>query len=40
MMGFFNQHIGLRGEVRYLRTLEDTNGRLHYWRAAAGLTFR
>ena len=25
MMGFFNQHIGLRGDVRYLRTVEDTN---------------
>jgi Outer membrane protein beta-barrel domain len=49
MMGFFNQHIGLRGDLRYLRTLEDTNrgsgtdfapGRLRYWRATVGLTFR
>jgi opacity protein-like surface antigen len=49
MMGFFNQHIGLRGEVRYLRTLEDSNrgtgidvapGRLRYWRGSAGVTFR
>ena len=49
MMGFFNQHIGLRADVRYLSTLEDTNrgsgtdfarGRLQYWRATAGLMFR
>jgi hypothetical protein len=49
MMGFFNDHIGLRGDVRYLRTLEDVNrgegvdfapGRLRYWRATAGVTFR
>jgi hypothetical protein len=49
MMGFFNQHVGLRGDVRYLRTLEDANrgagidfapGRLAYWRATAGVTFR
>jgi len=49
MMGFFNQHVGLRGDVRYLRTLQDTNlgrgvdfdlGRLRYWRLSAGLTFR
>jgi hypothetical protein len=49
MMGFFNEHFGLRGEVRYLRTLQDTNrgsgidfenGRLRFWRATAGVTFR
>ena len=49
MMGVFNQHIGLRGDVRYLRALEDTNrgsgtdfapARLRYWRATAGLTIR
>ena len=49
MMGFFNQHLGLRGEARYLRALQDTNpgsgvdfdpGRLRYWRVTAGVTFR
>src|SRR6185436_15550375 len=49
MMGFFNQHVGLRGDVRYLRLLEDTArgpgtdvdpGRLHVWRVSAGVTFR
>lgn len=49
MMGFFNQHVGLRGDVRYLHMLDDTSegaplgielGRLHYWRVSAGLTFR
>jgi hypothetical protein len=49
MMGFFSQHFGLRGDVRYLATLQDTNrgsavgfgpGRLHYWRVSGGVTFR
>src|SRR5262245_6864115 len=49
MMGFFNQHVGLRGDVRYLRSLRDTNlfsgvdfdpGRLSYWRVSGGVTFR
>src|SRR5262245_63813538 len=49
MMGFFSEHFGLRGELRYFRTLEDTNrgsgidlerGRLRFWRASAGVTFR
>jgi opacity protein-like surface antigen len=49
IMGYFNQHIGLRTDVRYLRTLVDSNrgsgtdldpGRLRYWRATAGVTFR
>src|SRR6476659_1222092 len=25
MMGFFNQHVGLRGDARYLATLQDVN---------------
>jgi opacity protein-like surface antigen len=49
MMGFFNQHVGLRGDVRYLRTLDDSSlgpnvdlspGRLHFWRVSGGVTFR
>ena len=27
MTGFFNQHVGLRDDVRYLRALEDANRR-------------
>jgi hypothetical protein len=49
MMGFFTQHVGLRGDVRYLRSLQDTDrgagvdvdpGRLGYWRLSVGVTFR
>jgi len=49
MMGFFNQHVGLRGDVRYVRALDDTNrgsgvdldpGRPKYWRVSGGVTFR
>ena len=49
MMGFFGDHIGLRGDVRYFRTLEDTilgssfdfsPGRLRFWRVSGGVTFR
>jgi Outer membrane protein beta-barrel domain len=49
MMGFFTDHVGLRGDVRYTRAFEDANrglgvdlapGRLRYWRASAGVTFR
>jgi hypothetical protein len=49
MMGFFNQHVGLRGDARYFRSLDETNpgsgfdfdqGKLHYWRVSAGVTFR
>jgi hypothetical protein len=49
MMGFFSHHVGLRGDVRYLRLLEDTNlgpgvafdpGKVRYWRVSAGMTFR
>ena len=49
MMGFFGEHVGLRGDVRYFRTLQDVNlgsgfdftsGRLHFWRVSGGVTFR
>ena len=48
-MGFFSDHIGLRGDIRYLRSFEDPEednefdlgvGRFDYWRAGAGVTFR
>jgi hypothetical protein len=48
VMGFFNDHIGLRGEIRYLRAFQDwdtlsvnLNGdRLHFWRPSIGVVFR
>jgi opacity protein-like surface antigen len=50
VMGFFSDHVGLRGDVRYLRGMSDlttnvssidVNGdRLHFWRATIGVTFR
>src|SRR5262245_48067404 len=49
MMGFFAEHIGLRGDLRYFRSLQDQNfgsgvdfspGRLHFWRVSGGVTFR
>jgi hypothetical protein len=50
VMGFFSDHVGLRGDVRYLRGTSDltTNvssidlggNKLHFWRATIGVTFR
>ena len=48
MMGFFNDHVGLRGDLRYFRTFEDSitgidllnGGRLRFWRFSGGVTFR
>jgi len=50
VMGFFNDHIGIRGEVRYLRATQDWNAsnavpglngdRLHFWRPSIGVVFR
>jgi hypothetical protein len=50
VMGYFNDHFGLRGDVKYLRAFEDPNtgigiiddnaGRFHYWRAAIGVVIR
>lgn len=50
-MGFFNDHIGLRGDLRYTRGFEDLNtgnnvidlsgnNQLHYWRLQAGVVIR
>ena len=47
--GFFTDNIGLRGDVRYFRTLKRDNpsdsldidlGSLDFWRATVGVTFR
>jgi hypothetical protein len=51
VMGYFNDHVGLRGDIKYLRgfedmrtgiTLIDTNapGQFHFWRAGVGVVFR
>src|SRR6266850_2044009 len=48
VMGFFNDHVGLRGDIKYLQSFEDTNtgvtvidlnaaGQFHFWRAAVGV---
>jgi len=50
-MGFFNDHFGLRGDLKYLRGFEnlatgnqvvDLNGsnQLHFWRADIGVVIR
>jgi opacity protein-like surface antigen len=48
-MGFFNEHFGVRGDLRYLRTLENNStstsidfdpGGFHFWRASAGVVIR
>jgi len=45
-MGFFNDHVGLRGNLRYFHTLNgdvinglDLGG-LHFWRLGAGVVIR
>jgi len=51
VMGYFNDHVGLRGDIKYLRGFEDTRtnipvidfnapGQFHFWRAAVGVVFR
>jgi hypothetical protein len=50
VMGYFSDHVGLRGDVRYLRATHDMNSgvssidlngnRLHFWRATVGVVFR
>src|SRR3954465_14885864 len=50
VMGYFNQHVGLRGDVRYLRATSDLKSgitsldlggnQLHFWRASVGVVLR
>lgn len=49
VMLFLSDHFGLRGDVRYLRTLENNStptnidfdpGSFHFWRASAGIVIR
>jgi hypothetical protein len=50
-MGYFAQHVGVRGDVRYLRGFKDLNtgitsvdlggaNRLKFWRASIGVVLR
>jgi hypothetical protein len=48
--GFLGEHVGVRADLRYIRSLEDDNstnpfgqidlGRFHYWRTSFGLVLR
>jgi hypothetical protein len=46
VMGFFNDHVGLRGDLRYFRVVHGdlvnglNLGDLKFWRLSAGLVFR
>jgi hypothetical protein len=50
VMGYFAQHVGVRGDLRYLRGFEDlntgitaidlNNNQLKLWRASIGVVFR
>jgi hypothetical protein len=49
VMGFFNDHVGLRGDLKYFQSWEDNSGqvimnfdsgRFHFWRAAVGVVLR
>jgi len=47
VMGFANNHVGLRGDVRYFRNFDDNSvihdinfGAMHFWRASFGIMLR
>jgi hypothetical protein len=51
VMGYFNDHVGLRGQIGYTRGFEDLstgntvidlsgNNQLHFWRLSAGVVLR
>jgi opacity protein-like surface antigen len=50
VMGYFTDHVGLRGDVRYLRATSDlqsgvssldlSGNQLHFWRASIGVVLR
>ena len=50
VMGYFTDHVGLRGDLRYLRATSDlstgissldlSGNRLHFWRASIGVVIR
>jgi opacity protein-like surface antigen len=50
VMGYFSDHVGLRGDIRYLRgfsnvttnvpSIDLSGDQLHFWRASIGVVFR
>jgi hypothetical protein len=50
VMGYFAQHVGLRGDLRYHRAMSDlttnvssidlSGNKLHFWRASIGVVLR
>ncbi len=48
IMGFFSDNVGVRGDIRYFRTVNDTNpdgvdlqlGSFKFWRGTVGITFK
>jgi hypothetical protein len=49
VMGYFSDHVGLRGDLRYLRNIENNStssnldfdpGSFHFWRASIGVVIR
>ena len=49
LTGFFADNVGIRGDVRYFRSLQDNEpddeldlalGDLRFWRGSVGITFR
>jgi opacity protein-like surface antigen len=48
LMGFFNDNVGLRGDIRYVRSFEEADdnlvtigiGDFDFWRANVGVVFR
>ena len=49
LIGYFNDNVGLRGDIRYFRSLQDNEpgdaldlalSDFDFWRGSAGLTFR
>lgn len=48
IMGFFGDNVGIRGDIRYFRSISDTDfgdfditlGDLDFWRGTVGVTFR
>jgi len=49
VMGYFNDHVGLRGDVRWFRNVQDNGpvnpfnldlGSMQYWRASIGIVLR
>jgi hypothetical protein len=52
VMGFFSPHVGLRGDIRYYRSINNdrsfldeidltqNNGRFNFWQATGGVAFR